>query len=109
MVRAKQFHKVHDNLIPGIIFVDRCKAVARLAGKHFNEDKHRFYTYIRVAVARCGISYCDKHEKNKDRRASWKELSGYYYGSINNENKVKTIKKKIRRASYFKEETGFNY
>ena len=33
----------------------------------------------------------------------------YYYGSIKNEKKIKNTKKKISRAAYFKEESGFNH
>ena len=64
---------------------------------------------IRFTVANCGISYCDKHETKKSGQTSWKDLVGYYYGSINDEEKIQNIEMKIKCASYFKEELGFNY
>ena len=67
-----------------------------------------FYKSLCVAVAICRLSYFSKHEKNKDRRATCKDLVEYCYLSIKDEKKIKKIKNKIRCVSYFKEETGFN-
>ena len=109
VLREEEVHSSHVGLSPGITFTNRCKAVVRLYGNHFDEDNRRFYASLRVEVFSCGISYCDQHEKKKDGCAAWKNLVEYYYGFINDEKKIKNIKKKIRRASYFKEEEGFNY
>ena len=67
----------------------------RLDGKHFYEDNRRLYTSLIVAVARCGLSYCDKHEKKKDRCAAWKELVEYYYGYIKTKGRLRTPRRKL--------------
>ena len=46
-------------------FVNRCKTVSRLEGKHFDEDNQRFYTSLCVAFIQCGFRYCYKHEIKK--------------------------------------------
>ena len=84
MVREAEGHKAHAVLRLVITFTDRCKSVSRLDGKHLGEDNCRFYASLRVAVSRCEISYCDKHEMNNDRRDAWKDLLEYYYGFIKN-------------------------
>ena len=68
-----------------------------------------FYRSPILAVSRCGISYCDKNDNNKDGHETCKELVKYYYEPINGEKKINNTKKKIRRTSYFKEKASFNY
>ena len=109
VVRETESHKTHGDLSSGIAFSDYCKTLSRIYGKNFDEDNHRFYTSTRLDIDSWIFSYFDKHEKKKDGHATWKDLVEYYYGSINNERKIKNTDKKIRRASYFKEEAGFNY
>ena len=54
------------------MFADQFMSVARLDGDYFNEDNHRFYTSLRVAVYSCRLNYSDKHDKMRDGRDSWK-------------------------------------
>ena len=91
------------------MFADRCKTVSILYGKHYNKDNCRFYTLLIVSVDSCRLSFCDNHEKNRDGRVAWRDIVEYHYGYIKDEKKIKKTDKEIKRASYFKEEAGFNY
>ena len=74
MLREKEVHKDHAKIISGTTFSYQRKAIARLNGKHFDEDKRKLYTSLRVAGTSCGPSYCEKHEKEKGVNATWKYL-----------------------------------
>ena len=63
VVRETEDHKNHSYLSLGITFSGWCKAVARIYGKHFDEDIRRFSTSLRVGFVSCGLSYCDENEK----------------------------------------------
>ena len=89
--------------------VDHWKLVVRLESKHFDKYNQILYTSLHIVITNYGLRYCDKHETRKNLRAAWRDLLDYYYGSINNENKVMKIERKIKRASYFEEESGLNY
>ena len=72
--RESEGHMAYFNLIPGIKFSDLCLRVARVDGKHFDDDKRRLYNSIRVYVASYKLSCCDKHKKKKDGYVAWKDL-----------------------------------
>ena len=54
------------DLAQDITFVDHCKAANKLEGKLSNEDNQTLYNSIRVAVARYGLCYRNKHETKKN-------------------------------------------
>ena len=65
------------DLAQDITFVDHCKAANKLEGKLSNEDNQTLYNSIRVAVARYGLCYRNKHETKKNWWAAWKNLVEY--------------------------------
>ena len=74
MVREPGVHTAHADLISGATFADLYKAGVKFDGKIFDEDNRRFYTSLRVAIYRCRLGYCDKHDKNNYGRDAWKDL-----------------------------------
>ena len=77
MVRESDSYVGHVELSQDTTIVDHYKAVSRIEGKQLYKDKHRFYTLLRVLIANCRLSYCDKHKTKKKRRAYWRYLVYY--------------------------------
>ena len=77
MVRESDSYVGHVELAQDTTFVDHYKAVSRIEGKKLYKDKHRLYTLLRVVIANCRLSYCDKHETKKKGRAYWRYLVYY--------------------------------
>ena len=65
MVRETDGYIDYVYLAQDTTFVDCCKVVARLEGKHFEEDNQTFYTSLRIFIANCGIGYCVNHNTKK--------------------------------------------
>ena len=90
-------------------FEYQCKSVARLEGNQFDDYNWIFYTLLCVAVADCGLRYCDKHKTKNNGQVACRDLVHFYYGSINDEKEILNIERKIKRDSYFREEEELNY
>ena len=63
-----------DNLGPETTFSECLKAADWHSRKKFDKWNRHFYTLLRVAIANCGVRYCDKQDIKNGVCAAWKDI-----------------------------------